>query len=254
MEQRLKLKEEEMEAFKKSQAEEIDALKKLRSKDIRELEARIAEEEELYTQLLRSTEKEKKAFKVIYDELKISYEKLVEIIAKKPTTTNNTTNNILIQNLTPLTDKHLQDQAQFLTIEHLQNQENGLATYITDHALKDRAICTDASRKKVMFKGEDGEGIVDYGMKTLMPRILESVTPHTKKLIMKSYDHVLEKQRQIRANEGYGTWEKDFLCDYEDKQFMKQKDIASRIYNPSPNEEKNSVITKRVCEQFKTKA
>lgn len=79
---------------------------------------------------------------------------------QRPTTTNNTMNktqiNNFIQNMQPLTSKHLVDHAPHLTIEHVQKGASGYAEYALEYPLKDRVACVDYARRKIKFKDQKG--------------------------------------------------------------------------------------------------
>ena len=57
-----------------------------------------------------------------------------------------------INNMLPITDDYLKEQAKYLTLEHVKNGADGYAKYALDYPLKDRIICTDLSRKKGKYK------------------------------------------------------------------------------------------------------
>ena len=72
----------------------------------------------------------------------------------RPTVTTNTDNRIqqTINNLIPLTDDYLKEQAEFLTLDHIKQGALGYANFACDYALKDRITCVDISRRKVKYK------------------------------------------------------------------------------------------------------
>ena len=69
--------------------------------------------------------------------------------------------NTIINNLTPITEDHLKEQAQFLTIDHVKNGVDGYVKYALDYPLKDKIVCTDFSRRKIKYKDEEGNIIED---------------------------------------------------------------------------------------------
>ncbi len=107
---------------------------------------------------------------------------LYQAINKPTTTTNYLTNNTQIQrqinNLVPLTEEHLQDQAKHLTIEYLKRGGSGIAEFALEHPLKDRILCVDFSRKKVVFKDEDGNVVNDPDAAKITEMIFKSIADH----------------------------------------------------------------------------
>ena len=85
------------------------------------------------------------------------------------------TNNNIINNLIPITDEHLKEQAQFLTLEHIKQGALGYANFACDYALKDRITCVDVSRRKVKYKNPDGLVITDPEMSVLSKKLFSSI-------------------------------------------------------------------------------
>ena len=97
---------------------------------------------------------------------------------QKPTTNNVSNVSTVVSNVNninnitlAITQEHLADQAQYLTRDHITKGAIGYAEYAVDYPLKDRAVCTDLSRKKVQYKGENGEIINDPKMEALTKKI-----------------------------------------------------------------------------------
>ncbi len=96
----------------------------------------------------------------------------------KPTTTNNTVNDNRMQqisNLIPLTEQHFLEQAENLTIDHIKDGGAGYARLAVDYTLKDRSICADFSRKKLVYKEEDGTITNDPGLNKIAPIFFKSI-------------------------------------------------------------------------------
>ena len=85
------------------------------------------------------------------------------------------TNNNIINNLIPITDEHLREQAQFLTLDHIKQGALGYANFVCDYALKDRITCVDLSRRKVKYKNPDGLVITDPEMSVLSKKLFSSI-------------------------------------------------------------------------------
>jgi len=81
-------------------------------------------------------------------------------ISKPTTQVKNTIKNCMIQNLSPLLESDMKDQAKFLTIDHLKAGAEGYAKYALEYSFKDKITCTDVSRKKLAWK--DSEGVIVY--------------------------------------------------------------------------------------------
>lgn len=91
------------------------------------------------------------------------------IAAKSTNTTNiNNINNGIVNNLIPLDPNYMREQSKFLTQSHIDDGAHGIAQYAKDHVFKNRVICTDASRKVLMYKGLDNKPKIDIkGMNIL---------------------------------------------------------------------------------------
>jgi hypothetical protein len=99
----------------------------------------------------------------------------------RPTTVNNQNNQndnrvqTVINNLLPITNEHLQEQAKFLTLDHIKQGSIGYSQYAMDYPLKDRIACTDFARRKVKYKNEDGQVITDPEMTTLLKKLFSAI-------------------------------------------------------------------------------
>ena len=107
-------------------------------------------------------------------------------------TTKNTQINTYIQQLQPLTDQHLTDNVQHLTIDHILKGPEGYAQYALEYPLKDRMICVDYSRRKVKFKDKDGNVITDPEMTNLATKFFNSIKGKNKDLIVECSDKLKE--------------------------------------------------------------
>ena len=82
-------------------------------------------------------------------------------ISKPTTQVKNTIKNCIVQNLSPLLEADMRDQAKFLTVDHVKAGAQGYAKYALRYPLKDKFTCTDVSRKKLAWKDCDGNLIYD---------------------------------------------------------------------------------------------
>jgi len=108
---------------------------------------------------------------------------LVKAVSR-PTVTTNTDNRIqqTINNLIPLTDDHLSEQAEFLTLDHIKQGALGYANFACDYALKDRITCVDIARRKVKYKNSDGQIVTDPEMTVLSKKLFTSIKDKNTKL------------------------------------------------------------------------
>jgi hypothetical protein len=113
----------------------------------------------------------------------------IEAIIKPDTVINNhlTNNqnriNQVVNNLIPITDDHLKEQTQFLTLDHIKNGVNGYVQYALEYPLKNRIACTDYSRRKIKYKDENGEVIDDPEMAKLCQKLFQAINQRNSILI-----------------------------------------------------------------------
>ncbi len=103
---------------------------------------------------------------------------------KRPTTTVNIDNRTQIQaeNLVyvnTVSQKHLEEHAVSLTLGHVNNGAVGYAQYAIEYPLKGSIHCQDFSRKKLMYKQEDGNIVTDYAGRKLTRKFFESLREKT---------------------------------------------------------------------------
>lgn len=110
----------------------------------------------------------------------------------RPTTSNKTQINNYIQQLQPITEEHLIDNVQHLTIDHILKGPEGYAQYALEYPLKDRLICVDYARRKVKFKNKDGNIITDPEMSNLATKFFNSIKDKNKKLIVECGEKLKE--------------------------------------------------------------
>lgn len=77
--------------------------------------------------------------------------------ATKSTSSSKTTNIIQL----PLTQEWLNENAKYLTKDHIKDGISGLARYAVEFPLKNRIIVADAARKTIKFKNEQGNTVKD---------------------------------------------------------------------------------------------
>ena len=107
---------------------------------------------------------------------------------------NNQKINNTINNLIPITDEHLKDQVQYLTMEHIKNGTNGYVQYALEFPLKDRITCTDFSRRKIKYKDSEGNLVDDPEMTKLSQKFFKAIEEKNSTLIN---DYLNEIQNQF---------------------------------------------------------
>lgn len=121
-------------------------------------------------------------------------------IINQNTIQNNTQRiNNIINNLVPMTDEHLREQTQFLTIEHIKQGVDGYVQYALEHPFKDRIICVDFSRRKIKYKDQDGNIIDDPDMAKMSQKFFKTIEESNTSLInsylQELYNDLMELNR-----------------------------------------------------------
>jgi len=167
----------------------------------------------LQKHFLKCIDYQKKQMRIHYDKIISDKDKIIKELQDKlenialkaisrPSVINANTDNRIqqtINNLIPITDDHLKEQAQFLTLEHIKQGAIGYANFACEHALKDRITCVDVSRRKVKYKNQDGLVITDPEMTVLSKKLFSSIqdknTQLTKQYKGELREMVLQKFR-----------------------------------------------------------
>jgi len=88
-----------------------------------------------------------------------------------------------INNFAPITDEHLLEHVDNLTLDHIKNGASGYAQYALEYPLKDRVLCTDYSRRKLRYKNGDGQIVSDPEMITLTKKLFSAIQERNTVLI-----------------------------------------------------------------------
>jgi hypothetical protein len=175
---------------------------------------------------LREEVAELRVYKSLYEEQEIKLEKSqrsYENLATKAIDkagNNNKIYNKFIQNLIPLTDDHLKEQAKNLELKHVIDGPDSLAVFAKQNALKDRVICTDVTRRNFIFKDENGNIIKDpKGVKI------------TKKFVDNNKDEI------VRLLKAYVLtfYDDDTLMSLKEKQEMEELMFSIKYSNDPDN-------------------
>ena len=105
--------------------------------------------------------------------------------ATKPTTTTNTVNNNKIVLKNCVTDERIKKAIPSLTIEDLKEGPIGISNWAHKNFLYDSAVCTDVSRKKIVWKDDNDTIIKDYRGFKLCKKIFKAIHKDNYKLITK---------------------------------------------------------------------
>jgi hypothetical protein len=147
---------------------EKDKIIEIQKKDLQEHKSVIKELQEEY----------KKQMEMQNKDLQDRMQSMAEKAIAKPSSFNQ-----IINNLLPITTEHLNDQVQYLTIDHVKNGAIGYAKYALEHPLKDRLVCTDTSRKKGKYKDSDGNIVSDPEMSSITKKLFLAIKDRNSELI-----------------------------------------------------------------------
>jgi hypothetical protein len=143
------------------------------------IDERLKIQEENYKIIIKELEdKYEKKIKELVEQLKEKderIERLATVAINRPTTQNNQRINNIINNLTPITEDYLKEQAEYLTLDHVKNGVDGYVQYALDYPLKDKIVCTDFSRKRIKYKDEEGNLIDDPEMLKLAQKLFKAI-------------------------------------------------------------------------------
>lgn len=115
------------------------------------------------------------------------------IVNGNPTTTNKIENTVNM--LAPITQVYLEDQAQFLRKEHIQEGITGYARYALDYPLKNRVVCSDFSRRKVQYRDEQGNIVCDPQMIKLSQDLFKAIRTRNDELIREYTNDLVEMMK-----------------------------------------------------------
>jgi len=113
--------------------------------------------------------------------------------AKPTTITNNTNNTNIVNNLQIISEDHIKDQVKNLTLEHIKKGAIGYSEYFLEYPLKERIVCTDYARRKIKYKNENGEIIVDPEMTALSDLLFKSIKERNRELTVQYTNELTDK-------------------------------------------------------------
>lgn len=135
----------------------------------------------------------------------------------------------VLMNLAPITDKDIQEHLEHLTIDFISSGAKGYADWANYYPFKDRLLCTDKSRKKLRYKNNDGELVIDGGGLKLATRFFQAISNRNEELINNEYSAL---QKQVDKIVQSGTIDETNLVDFLTKAsnlqdiLMKSRDAA----------------------------
>jgi uncharacterized Zn-finger protein len=126
-------------------------------------------------------------------------DQLIEIIKTRPTTINNNNQriNTIINNLQPLTDNHLAEQSQYLTLEHIKEGVEGYVKYALEYPFKDRIVCVDYSRKKIKYKDQHENIIDDPEMVKLSQKFFKAIEGKNTEIVENELEMLHEQLEEL---------------------------------------------------------
>ena len=196
---REKIEEREREKIEREEKEK-------RIKERIENSEKYENENKILKEIIKNYEKQIK-------DLQDHIERLETKAINKPTINNNKINNI-VNNLIPLTNEYIKEQANYLTLDHVKNGVNGYVQYALEYPLKNRIICTDYSRRKIKYKDEEGNVIDDPEMIKISQKLFEAIKDQNSYLV-DEYIKELHDKYKIIALEPNHEMEENTSDDYE---------------------------------------
>jgi hypothetical protein len=142
-------------------------------------------------------------------------ERLATLAINRPTSITQN-NQRIINNLTPITEQHLKDHAEFLTLDHIKNGVDGYVQYALEYPLKDKIICTDFSRKRIKYKDEDGNLVDDPEMIKLSQKLFNAVEDKNT-ILINEYINELRSKYNILIADPNNDMNEDESEEYETK-------------------------------------
>lgn len=175
----------------------------------------------------------------IYKEKLEKLENTIAKIAAKPrtSTTNNTTNNQrysqIIQNLSPITQQNLDELPSKLEERHISQGTQGYVVFAQEN-FKDKILCTDLTRRKIIFKDEKNNIITDVNGKQFTYKLFKSINDVRADLveIRKNKAKESDKIKAILYYHDENTAFEKFLNREEESPFSNKfiSDLSSKFY------------------------
>ncbi len=125
--------------------------------------------------------------------------RMLDILSTKSSGNNNNNNNrnMVLNNLSAITDEQLQEDLEHLTLNFIQEGAKGYADYANSYPLKDNIVCTDRARQRIRYKNE--EGLLTDDSRELAKRFFKAISSKNEELINQKYSEIHEQIQGIVA-------------------------------------------------------
>ena len=198
------------------------------------------------------------------DRIKDLQDQLIDIIRNRPATIinhNNNSNqriNTIINNLQPITDEHLNEQAQHLTLDHIKQGVDGYVKYALEHPFKDRIVCVDYSRKKIKYKDQDDNIIEDPEMTKLSQKFFKAIERKNTEIVESQLSVLYQKLEDLTNNSNDEMNEDETIIIQNNSDRITDKIFSFRnnrldIMEASKGKKSDikNVFVKNICSQVK---
>ena len=129
------------------------------------------------------------------EQIKVFQDLNEKLLMRAVSTPKNTYNTVNIENFTPMTKQHLDDNAKNLTIDHINKGCRGYAEYMVNYPCKNSLVVTDIARCIFKYKDENGKLCIDVEARNLINKITKSIDPHNRELITKAIAEINSNKR-----------------------------------------------------------
>ena len=129
------------------------------------------------------------------EQIKVFQDLNEKLLMRAVSTPKNTYNTVNIENITPMTKQHLDDNVKNLTIDHINKGCRGYAEYMINYPCKNSLVVTDIARCIFKYKDENGNLCVDVEARNLINKITKSIDPHNRDLITKAISEINSNKR-----------------------------------------------------------
>ena len=218
---------------------DLQVQKVLAEKDV-EMQQALAEKDAEMKKILIEKDRELEASR--QDRVKLEqkiekYESQMFEMARQPKTTQNVSSKVVV-NFPPMTQQHLEDNAQHLSIDHIKRGMKGYAQYALEYPLKGMVTCTDYARRKIKYNDENGDVLVDPEMKQLRKKLFSAIRGRNQSLVN---EHVQE----LQARASSGEWDRLHIQDLMQEVIDINRSVGSAAMGDSTDEV--AIFIKEIC-------
>ena len=223
---------EEIAALLSKRNQEILDLKSVHSQEVLELQLTVSQQQEL----LKDSEETVAVLRgqiAIYKDLSHSSQQTIASIAHQPRTSSS-----VHINLPPLTREHLEENAQYLSMDHIKKGFKGYAEYALEFPLKGMVTCTDYARRKVKYNNDNGDVVVDPDMTSLCSNLFSAIRS-------RNQDLTNEYMSEMKEKTASGKWNRNDIQDLMFEAITRNGDVISIANGERP--EAITEFVKWVC-------